>query len=115
MVPSGASGRQSSGRAGATLESIIVQEIGGETKYQELPTTPKDDSWNILWEKFEAKLKMAAWLDASSELNEAVEDYGKVILHRNATIPQLEEFVQSYSTARIRMIENGLLADGDQA
>ena len=57
------------GRARTTLEPIIVQEIGGEEKYQELLTTPKADIWNTLWEKFEGKLKMVAWLDDTSELN----------------------------------------------
>ena len=103
-----------SGRARATLESIIVQEIGGETKYPELLlTTPKADCWNAPWEKFEPKLKMVAGLGDSSEFDEAVHEYGRAVLQRNATICQLEDFAQAYSIAQTRMVENGLLADGD--
>ena len=91
-------------RARATLESIIVQEIGGETKYPELLTTPKADCWNALWEKFEPKLNMVAGLDDSSELNEAVRGYGRVVLQRNATMSQLEEFVQAYFIAQTKMV-----------
>ena len=84
-----------SGRARATLESVIVQDICGETKYQELRTTPKADCWNALWEKSESKLKMVAGLDESPELNEADRKHGKVVLQRSATISQLEEFAQA--------------------
>ena len=71
-------------RAKTTLESIIVQELGGESGYQELLRDPKNPRWNSLWETFEAKLKLVAGLDDSSELNDAVREYGKVVLPRGA-------------------------------
>ena len=101
------------GKARTCLEGIIVQEIGGEAEYQALLREPKHARWNSLWDTYESKLKQISGLDDSSELNFAVQEYGRVVLPRGASLHQLEDFVQSYSNARIRMIEHGLLADGD--
>ena len=58
-------------------------------------------------------MKLDAGLDDSNELNEAVRVYGRVSLSKGGGADAVDTFIQEYLAARTRMIENGLITDGD--
>ena len=82
------------GRALEVLDAYIMNVFGKEEEYLGMLNDRPDDSmWESHWQQFEAKLKQAAGLDDTSELNDAVREYGKVRLEPGATPKKTEEFL----------------------
>ena len=66
-----------------------------------------------MWSALEGKLKQAAGLDAMSELNDAIREYGRVTLKANASPTDVEEFLNMYLHVRTAMKKHKLLSDSD--
>ena len=92
-----------------------MHSFGSEERYQAAVLDAKNDKdgWTAHWKAFEARLKVEAGLDDSNELNEAVRVYGRVSLDKKCGVQDLDKFQQEYGAARTRMVENGLITDGD--
>ena len=103
-----------SDRARVSIESYIVSQFGSEAGFQRCVAAADSNTWYLHWVAFESRLKLEAGLDDSSELNEAVRVYGRVQLSKGGGADAVDHFIQNYLMARTRMIEQGLIVDGDE-
>ena len=103
------------GKARVTLESFIVRTFGNEERYQAAVDRRDPVLWDNLWKNFETAPKVNAGLDDASELNEAARIYNQVTLAKGASVEEVDTFVTEYQSARTRMVENGLICDGNES
>ena len=100
-------------RARVCIESYIIGAFVSEENYQRAVDAKDPELWMHHWSAFERRLKMDTGLDDSSELNEVVRVYGRVSLNKSGGVDAVDKFIQDYQDARTRMLETGLLFNGD--
>ena len=99
-------------KAKSVIENLIVQEFGGEDRYQFSLEDPRVD-WHAWWYTLELRLRIKAGYDASAEASIAIDKYNAVSLKQGRDWKAVEQFLHEYEDARTEMIRVGQLRVSD--
>ena len=79
-------------RAKAAVEDMIIRDFGGEEAYNAALANPRVD-WEVLWQRLMDRWRIKAGYEGTTEVQRAIEQYGKVLLRPGHSAEDVEQFL----------------------